>query len=458
MYYFFRYRCIMFRSIILWVIIITMFKITSIFYYDLQQRSIDSSSSSLPYDTEEKTKKFSNLSLFSIKTEIKSLNLSLIINHTTIEYYKQYVKRKNHEQFMYNSNLYSSKTTRYILLVQVHTRIVYLKKFIEMLQDVETINQSLVIFSHDFIDSDINTLVTNITFVPVIQIFYPFSQQLYPNEFPGLDPNDCPRDIVRHKALASRCNNAPNPDRYGHYREVSIVQIKHHWWWKLNFVFNSIEILQNRTDNLLLLLEEDFYLSPDALVFLKKMEMEKERLCPECLFYTLGNLEKSGRQFGKLSSKISIAYWHARYNLGMTISYSLWVLLVKYAEEFCTIDDYNWDWSLVYLAQQRFHFPRVMYSTATRVIHLGSCGTHHKKFCSNESDIARWTETDKFYQDNKKYLFPITSLSVHLKYEGKRPFKQPNGGWSDVRDRQLCLSFAFKQYKHLSPINKTNII
>ncbi|CAF3205728.1 unnamed protein product [Rotaria sp. Silwood2] len=232
MYHFLRYRCIILRSIIFWIVIITMFKITSIFYYDLQQQSIDSSSSSLPYDIKEKTKKLSNLSLFATKNEIKPLNSSLIMNRTTIEYYRQYVKRKNDEQFMYNSNLFSSKTTRYILLVQVHTRIVYLKKFIEMLQAVETINQSLVIFSHDFIDSDINALVTNITFVPVMQIFYPFSQQLYPNEFPGLDPNDCPRDIVRHKALASRCNNAPNPDRYGHYREVSIVQIKHHWWWK----------------------------------------------------------------------------------------------------------------------------------------------------------------------------------------------------------------------------------
>jgi hypothetical protein len=47
--------------------------------------------------------------------------------------------------------------------------------------------------------------------------------------------------------------------------------------FQLNFVYNSIEILQNRTDYLLLLLEEDFYLSPDALVFLKKMESEKER-------------------------------------------------------------------------------------------------------------------------------------------------------------------------------------
>ncbi|CAF4652890.1 unnamed protein product, partial [Rotaria sp. Silwood2] len=66
----------------------------------------------------------------------------------------------------------------------------------------------------------------------VIQIFYPFSQQLYPDEFPGLDPNDCPRDIAKHRALATRCKNAPYPDKYGHYREVSIVQIKHHWWWK----------------------------------------------------------------------------------------------------------------------------------------------------------------------------------------------------------------------------------
>ena len=70
--------------------------------------------------------------------------------------------------------------------------------------------------------------------------------------------------------------------------------------------------------------------------------------------------------------KISIAYWHARYNLGMTISYTLWTTLVKYAEEFCNVDDYNWDWSLVYLAQQRLNYPRVMWSSASRVIHLGS--------------------------------------------------------------------------------------
>jgi hypothetical protein len=153
MHRFARYRCIIFRYIILWIFILTIVKLTSLFYYDLQQRSIDSSSSSFPFNIEEKPKQI--------------INLSISINRTAINYYRQYVHRKNQEQFMYNKNLFSFQTTRYILLVQVHTRVIYLKKFIEMLQDVETINETLVIFSHDFINPDINTLVTNITFVPV---------------------------------------------------------------------------------------------------------------------------------------------------------------------------------------------------------------------------------------------------------------------------------------------------
>jgi hypothetical protein len=145
-----------------------MIKITTIFYYDLQQQqSIDSSSLALPFDNKKFNKEI-NLKLFNLTlNQTQTQTQSFIINRTSIEYYRQYVKRKNHEQFMLNSYLFSSQTTRYILLVQVHTRVVYLKKFIEMLQDVETINQTLLIFSHDFIDPEINILVANITFVPV---------------------------------------------------------------------------------------------------------------------------------------------------------------------------------------------------------------------------------------------------------------------------------------------------
>lgn len=69
-------------------------------------------------------------------------------------------------------------------------------------------------------------------------------------------------------------------------------------------------------------------------------------------------------------------------------------------------------------------------------------GTHHKKTCVNESNVVRWQETENFYTQNQKYLFPKAPLSIHMHYLGKRLLKQPNGGWSDLRDRQLCLSFA----------------
>jgi len=49
--------------------------------------------------------------------------------------------------------------------------------------------------------------------------------------------------LIRAREL--KCRNAEHPDGYGHYREARYTQTKHHWWWKANFVFNSILALQN---------------------------------------------------------------------------------------------------------------------------------------------------------------------------------------------------------------------
>jgi len=81
-------------------------------------------------------------------------------------------------------------------------------------------------------------------------VFYPKAIQLYPDEFPGKSPDDCPRDIGKTKlvrfsnscccyqcgfgrAVEKKCANAEHPDSYGHYREASVTAIKHHWWWKV---------------------------------------------------------------------------------------------------------------------------------------------------------------------------------------------------------------------------------
>lgn len=51
--------------------------------------------------------------------------------------------------------------------------------------------------------------------------------------------------MLSHRAILTGCINGEFPDLYGHYREARYSQMKHHWWWKTNFVFSNIRILQN---------------------------------------------------------------------------------------------------------------------------------------------------------------------------------------------------------------------
>ena len=41
------------------------------------------------------------------------------------------------------------------------------------------------------------------------------------------------------------CVNAKWPDMYGRYRDAKLTQIKHHWWWKANRVFNELRVTKN---------------------------------------------------------------------------------------------------------------------------------------------------------------------------------------------------------------------
>lgn len=80
-------------------------------------------------------------------------------------------------------------------MFQVHNRAFYLKEVIESLRYVKDIDSTVLVFSHDYFCEEINALVLTIDFAPVMQMFFPFNIQLYPNEFPGTDPRDCPPDI-----------------------------------------------------------------------------------------------------------------------------------------------------------------------------------------------------------------------------------------------------------------------
>ena len=201
------------------------------------------------------------------------------------------ISRHNSLQIIKNSEKFDAiKNDSIVIVVQVHKRITYLRHLINSLSQARDISKTLLIFSHDFYDEEINELVQSIDFCKVMQIFYPFSIQMHPNEFPGTDPKDCKRDMTKDQALVANCKNARYPDLYGHYREASFTQIKHHWWWKANRVFDQLEATKRHT-GLVLFLEEDHYVAEDFLYLLKKMRVLASSDCPKCNIMSLGTYE-----------------------------------------------------------------------------------------------------------------------------------------------------------------------
>ena len=69
----------------------------------------------------------------------------------------------------------------------------------------------------------------------------------------------------------SNCTNADYPDMYGHYREHDVVQIKHHWFWKISYVFEELKVVGGLRDLQVLFLEEDHFVMPDAIQVLRKL-------------------------------------------------------------------------------------------------------------------------------------------------------------------------------------------
>ena len=160
------------------------------------------------------------------QSKISNTTFKMITNNTTIETIKVILalnitkKNTSLSNFIYNENLNaiirnkhfikdklikeSKQKNKYVsnllvILIQVHSRLNYLKELVSSLNETKHINETLVIFSHDLIDEKINDFIKTIDFCAVLQIYYPYSLQIYPDEFPGKDPNDCPTKIGKKK-------------------------------------------------------------------------------------------------------------------------------------------------------------------------------------------------------------------------------------------------------------------
>ncbi|KAK7110924.1 alpha-1,6-mannosyl-glycoprotein 2-beta-N-acetylglucosaminyltransferase-like [Littorina saxatilis] len=368
---------------------------------------------------------------------------SLTLNTSNLEEIKQEIQRLNKEQYVHNLDKFGLAlgSESIVMVIQAHNRADHLKLLISSLSKVRGIDNVLLVVSHDVYSHELNELIGSITFCPVLQIFFPHSQQIYHNRFPGEDPNDCPRDIKKDQAVLKQCNNAGHPDKYGHYRESKYCQTKHHWIWKLRFVFEEVRLLEGYEGHVLLL-EDDYYVSEDILFSLQMMQNVRNKDCADCRMLVLGNYDKS-QNYKVNGGKVERAYWiSSKHNMGMAFTRNLWTEIKKCGKEFCDHDDYNWDWTLQHLSMKCVpNKIRLLKMKATRVFHIGECGMHTKSKNCDPAAKVRQVETQ--LTQNRQYLFPNT-----VAVDGDSRFKlrdpKANGGWGDNRDRNMCHSFFNK--------------
>ncbi|XP_065076214.1 alpha-1,6-mannosyl-glycoprotein 2-beta-N-acetylglucosaminyltransferase isoform X3 [Ochlerotatus camptorhynchus] len=353
------------------------------------------------------------------------------------------INRYNELQTILNEDIFGPlQNDSVIIVVQVHKRITYLRHLIVSLAQARDISRTLLVFSHDHFDDDINDLVQSIDFCKVMQIFYPFSIQTHPSEFPGADPEDCPRDIKKEQALLRKCNNALHPDLYGHYREAKFTQTKHHWWWKANRVFDQLEVTKYHT-GLVVFLEEDHYVAEDFLYILELMQLKSNELCSKCNILSLGTYLKTFNYY-TYNKKVEVTPWiSSKHNMGMTFNRSTWHDITRCARHFCEYDDYNWDWSLQHVSQQclkqKLH---VMVVKGPRVFHIGECGVHHKKSnCESNQVISKVQQVLRVARRSRQLYPKSISLTVASVIK-KTKLRKGNGGWGDQRDHQLCFNMT----------------
>lgn len=353
--------------------------------------------------------------------------------------YRSLVYQLNFDQMLKNVENSGTWTPgELVLVVQVHNRPEYLRLLLDSLRKVQDIDEVLVIFSHDFWSSEINQLIAGVHFCPVLQVFFPFSIQLYPSEFPGSDPRDCPRDLKKSAALKLGCINAEYPDSFGHYREAKFSQTKHHWWWKLHFVWDRVKVLRDYS-GLILFLEEDHYLAPDFYHVLKKMWKLRQQECPECDVLSLGTYTASG-SFSGIADKVDVKTWKStEHNMGLAFTREAYQNLILCTDIFCTYDDYNWDWTLQYLTVSCLpKFWKVLVPQVPRIFHAGDCGMHHKKTCRPSAQSA---QIESVLNNNKQYMFPETLVIGEKFTMAAISPPRKNGGWGDIRDHELCKSY-----------------
>merc|ERR1712227_1199528 len=250
-----------------------------------------------------------------------------------------------------NENLISEgKWNGWSIVIQVHNRLDLLRECFKSIAEVKGIEQTLLIVSIDTREAEIISFLESVSFAPLLIIYHPYSMAFFKGQYPETDINDCTRD---QKTNLDQCNSAAKPDSFGHYREAKYSQIKLHWIWKLNFIYQKIKAY--KIDRAIFL-EEDHFLTTDALHVAQQIIMpniENCRAAGKICLGALGTYTKNNQKFASTDALTQTLWVSGSHNMGMVIDRTWYDIVRKNAFNFCFHDDYNWDFSLMAISKNK---------------------------------------------------------------------------------------------------------
>jgi len=255
----------------------------------------------------------------------------------------------------------------------------------------------------------------------VIQIFHPHACYDHPKSFPG---------------DAAELNEGYAGDTYGNPRSSWATCAKHHWTWMMKHVFDEVEFDSKFKADEFFIMEEDYVVSPSIY---------------ETVTQGLYLAGKNPKYFGIVLDITDAGVhqerggqdWHEiTFRTGpMAIGRKTWQKIVNAKDEFCNRDEYNWDWSVVWLANQGLIPFKVLAPSIAQVKHIGLDGMH----VNYEKTTTKQGKNDKarLRRAAANWHIPQPFHGTGIVHVGgaNKPFPgKPNGGFGHPKDHEHCLS------------------
>ncbi|XP_063618714.1 alpha-1,6-mannosyl-glycoprotein 2-beta-N-acetylglucosaminyltransferase-like [Cydia splendana] len=286
-----------------------------------------------------------------------------------------------------------------VLVVLAGRRAARLQWLLASLAAVADIGDALLVISHSFYDEAVNEVVKRVKYCRVLQLYYPYSVQLFPNRFPGPDLN-------RSHAVAIAAEE------------------KHHWWWTISFLFNRYTSIDHKM-GLVLFLQEDDYVAPDLLHMLRYAK-RAFTYHPEAEVISLGRPVTEADY-----SLLTVAPWQPPFESGLAFNLTFFKKLQASASYFCQYNDASWSYSLLAaFASQPRGYVDMITSMSPRVVST-------REYASGREGVEK-------AQGVFNKLIPMRVRVAYIATgEGRVSHPEPvphgAGGWEDARDRLLCL-------------------